>query len=189
MERHIAYVEKFCRICSKNCEEHAARKHNLDKVSDIVKEAYREKDGCDISIDNELTESKVVCQACLVLLKRWNKDWQAFRKFKQKNPNSEREFSSSHKLPDSIENPIIHLDHDCPCQAANPDNDEIEDDDAASGDDDVLEASIMDISEVGTLEASLMDISGGAEGLDTSVVEHPVQLRDDDGKTPSKLQR
>ena len=167
MERHIAYLQSICRVCSGNCE----KKYSLAVVSEILKEAYKDKDECDINNDSEFTESKVICSVCYNKLKRWHKDWLAFKKYRQKNPQSSKEFSTGVKLPDSIENPIIHLEDNCPCLII--------------ADIDAQEDEAVDVE----LEASMMDVDEAQqEESDTSVVV-PDPERDDDGKTPSKLQR
>ena len=112
MERHKLYVMNLCRVCNLVIEK---RKYSVRSVSEIIAEAYEGVAGCDLSKDNEETESKFVCSNCYNKLQSWNKEHKKYQQFKRKNPNDPKEFSYASKLPPSIEHPVIHLSAGCPC--------------------------------------------------------------------------
>ena len=122
MDRHRSYLATICRICAEGIA--SAKKYSVESVAHIVDAAYKDKDGCDISIDNADTESTFVCERCYRMLRRWNNDRMKFLENNRKNPNSNKEFSSSLKLPPSIEHRLVHLVVGCPCSAGQVDDTE-----------------------------------------------------------------
>ena len=120
MDLHRSYLATTCRICTEVIA--SSRTYTICSVSSILQDVYKDKDGCDVSKDNADTESKNVCNRCYTMLVRWNADHQKFLLHKRKNPNSTKEFSSSSKLPPSIENPFVHLENGCLCSAGKIDD-------------------------------------------------------------------
>ena len=114
MELHKAYVRTICRICGIKASA-SAKCYKLSSIVDIVKLAYQGLDGSDVTLDSAETESDTVCQKCYRLLKNWNSDHNKYLLYKRKNPTKIREFVTSHKLPDTLENPVVHLAQGCPC--------------------------------------------------------------------------
>ena len=136
MDRHRSFLETICRICAEVIA--STSKYNVRGVAEIIQDVYEDQDGCDIKNDHPETESTFICQRCYKNLKKWNDQHQKFLKYKKKNPHSDKVFTSSVKLPPSIENPCVHLEAECPCSA----NQVSEEDDDAAGQEDGEEDQI-----------------------------------------------
>ena len=112
MDRHRAFLRTVCRVCAEVIARN--RKYSVASVKNILVASY--KDNCDISKDTAAdTESTFVCNRFDSLHKRWNSAYEKHLLLKRKNPNSDKEFSSSIKIPASIDSPWVHLIVGCPC--------------------------------------------------------------------------
>ena len=115
----------------------------------------------------QILRALLFCQRCYKNLKKWNDQNQKFLKCK-------KVFTSSVKLPPSIEHPWVHLEAECPSSA---DHVSEEDDDAAGQED------------------GEEDQLGGADEntghLDDSTNQAPEQddVIGEEGCTPSKLSK
>ena len=113
MDKHIAYLKTICRICSENIA--SSRLYNLEAVSHIVQEAFKDCDGGDITKDSEYTHSQVLCNRCYMMLKKWDQKHQKHLLYMRKNPKAVQSFSPAVKLPESIENVVVHREG-CVCE-------------------------------------------------------------------------
>ena len=181
MDRHRSFLETICRICAEVIA--SACKYNVRGVADIIEDVYEDQDGSDIKKDHPETESTFLCQRCYKNLKKWNDQHQKFLKYKKKNPHSDKVFTSTVKLPPSIEHPWVHLGAECPCSA-----DHVSDeDDNAAGQEDGEEDQLGGADDnTGPLDDSTADDNTGP--LDDSINQAQEQdVLGEDGCTPSKL--
>ena len=181
MDRHRSFLETICRICAEVIA--SACKYNVRGVADIIEDVYEDQDGSDIKKDHPETESTFLCQRCYKNLKKWNDQHQKFLKYKKKNPHSDKVFTSTVKLPPSIEHPWVHLGAECPCSA-----DHVSDeDDNAAGQEDGEEDQLGGADDnTGPLDDSTADDNTGP--LDDSTNQAQEQdVLGEDGCTPSKL--
>ena len=170
MDRHRSFLETICRICAEVIA--SANKYNIRGVAEIIEDVYEDQDGSDIKNDHPETESSFLCQRCYKNLKKWNDQHQKFLKYKKKNPHSDKVFTSTVKLPPSIEHPWVHLGAECPCSA---DHVSEEEDDNAAGQEDGE-------------EDQLGDADDNTGHLDDSTIQAQDQdVLGEDGCTPSKL--